>query len=790
MRHYWGVSLVLLLLLAGVPASGASQRMTEGQCLGTGVIYIGTVTGHFFPNPTNNGAFTAKPGDTEAFSQTFPAIDFNPPVSAGVPCSNATGVSEITQPFTDVVPQPDGTCLVIAAQGNGQQAGVDGTPLRSFNAVFRGQLSVSAAGPVTFNFYSDDGWILGVGPEQTAGVQPTFVSGPMANAPPAGPFSGYSIVGSYNIPSSPAQNNLVVNFPEAGTYPFELDYSECCGGQLALTLNANGAIITPSYTIAASAGPGGSISPSGSVPVCSGGGQTFAIASNACYRIADVTVDGKSVGAVTAYTFSNVTANHTIDATFAISPPSTIMASAGSNGAISPSGAVSVNCGSPQAFTITSDACYHVADVLVDGSSVGALTSYTFTNVTVNHTIAASFASNAVSTITASAGACGSISPSGSVTVACGSNNQVFTITPDPCCHVADVVVDGSSVGAVASHTFTNVTANHTITVTFAQDAPSTITASAGPNGTISPSGAVSVNCGSNKTFTVTPDLTYAIADVLVDGSSVGPVATYTFNNVTSDQTITASFKPVGGLSLDCGKARAVPSQLWPPNHALVPVTIAGVIGPSNSPVTIAVTGVTQDEPVNDVGDGNTCPYALLTNGAVQLRAERSGKGNGRVYTISFTATSQGGACNGSVTVCVPHDQSQAPAAVAGDPNALRPSSRMLVDEACVDDGLKINSLGPCPPKGHGESPTGVTLTAGPRTGGTVSLEYFLPAASEVTIALYDIAGRRVAALARAPQGAGAHQVTLGLPSLANGMYFARMQADGVVLSKSVLILK
>ena len=53
---------------------------------------------------------------------------------------------------------------------------------------------------------------------------------------------------------------------------------------------------------------------------------------------------------------------------------------------------MAVNYGADQAFTITPDACYHVADVLVDGVSVGAVTSYTFTNVTANHTIAASFA--------------------------------------------------------------------------------------------------------------------------------------------------------------------------------------------------------------------------------------------------------------------------------------------------------------------------------------------------------------------------------------------------------------
>jgi hypothetical protein len=90
----------------------------------------------------------------------------------------------------------------------------------------------------------------------------------------------------------------------------------------------------------------------------------------------------------------------------------TISASAGAGGTITPSGAVVVAEGSNAAFAIAPTACSVIADVAVDGASVGAVTSYTFTNVTANHTIAAAFAPNGVSyAITASAGANGSISP-------------------------------------------------------------------------------------------------------------------------------------------------------------------------------------------------------------------------------------------------------------------------------------------------------------------------------------------------------------------------------------------
>jgi uncharacterized repeat protein (TIGR02543 family) len=72
----------------------------------------------------------------------------------------------------------------------------------------------------------------------------------------------------------------------------------------------------------------------------------------------------------------------------------TITSSAGANGSVSPLGAVSVSDGRNRTFNIVPNVGHHVQDVLVDGASVGAVTSYTFTNVKANHTLAASFAIN------------------------------------------------------------------------------------------------------------------------------------------------------------------------------------------------------------------------------------------------------------------------------------------------------------------------------------------------------------------------------------------------------------
>lgn len=109
----------------------------------------------------------------------------------------------------------------------------------------------------------------------------------------------------------------------------------------------------------------------------------------------------------------------------------------------------------------------------------------------------------------------------------------------------------------------------------------------------------------------------------------------------------------------DCWGAAPSVESLWPPNHTFVPVQILGVTDPDGDPVLITIDAIDQDEPTDGVGDGNTCPDAHgIGTDMADVRAERSGRGDGRVYHIEFTAEDDmGAACTGSVTVCVPHDQ-------------------------------------------------------------------------------------------------------------------------------------
>jgi hypothetical protein len=146
------------------------------------------------------------------------------------------------------------------------------------------------------------------------------------------------------------------------------------------------------FTISTSAGANGSISPSGDITVTSGANQRVDISPNSGYHITAVTVDGQSVGAVSSYTFSNVSQNHTISANFAATTY-TISASAGQGGSISPSGSVSVAAGASRTFSFSPNSGYQTAGLMVDGQSISIGSSHTFSNVTRNHTISVSFSS-------------------------------------------------------------------------------------------------------------------------------------------------------------------------------------------------------------------------------------------------------------------------------------------------------------------------------------------------------------------------------------------------------------
>jgi hypothetical protein len=104
----------------------------------------------------------------------------------------------------------------------------------------------------------------------------------------------------------------------------------------------------------------------------------------------------------------------------------------------------------------------------------------------------------------------------------------------------------------------------------------------------------------------------------------------------TAPVTITEDTSPP-----DLGNLAADPTNLWPPNHKMVPVTVHPNVEDA-CPVSCRIVGVTSNEAENGNGDGNTSPDWRLTGDlSLNLRAERSGNGVGRIYTVTVECTDQ-----------------------------------------------------------------------------------------------------------------------------------------------------
>lgn len=170
------------------------------------------------------------------------------------------------------------------------------------------------------------------------------------------------------------------------------------------------------------------------------------------------------------------------------------------------------------------------------------------------------------------------------------------------------------------------------------------------------------------------------------DGSTANVWTTHPYNVMASDTSAILEFKATGtndsfGGNLDnvsltlsecpegyevngdtCVLSNQDPicdvtsnvTALWPPNHKMVSISLVGGSDPDGDELITTVTGVEQDESTNELGDGDKSPDATLE--PLQVRSERSGTGDGRVYVISYTLDDgNGGSCEGSVTIGVPH---------------------------------------------------------------------------------------------------------------------------------------
>ena len=315
--------------------------------------------------------------------------------------------------------------------------------------------------------------------------------------------------------------------------------------------------------------------------------------------------------------FGSVTINQTIFA---------LTVTQNANGTIAPS-TTSVNYGSGQTFTITPATGYHITDVQVDGTSVGAISSYSFTNVTMTHNISAIFAINTY-TVIFTAGAHGTISSGTAIqTINYGGNATAPTITANP---------GWTFTGWDTA--FTNVTSNLTVTAQYNINTY-TITFSAGAHGIINSGTAVqTINYGGNAvapTLTINPGWFFNRWDK-------------SFTNVTSNFTVNALFIPeIEVVTFAPGMHGALLN-----GNTIQPLNYNGT---AVAPIVTANPGWTftgWDKPLNNINS-----YTLITAQYSQTQ-----------YTVTFVAGEHGNPEKGNMLQTVTSGADAAAPSIAAEP--------------------------------------------------------------------------------------------------------------------------
>ena len=364
-----------------------------------------------------------------------------------------------------------------------------------------------------------------------------------------------------------------------------------CLSLLLLSFPIN-AIAAGPYDINVLAGDGGRIAltedgppENGDISVDEGNDITLYIIPESHYSIDDVMVDGFSEGAISQYTFNDVTSAHSISASF-VRNTKTITVAAVENGEILINGSgengttVTVDQGSEADVAIRPSTGYEIDSITIGATTystdgeIGDRSGEFCRTVTVNDNISVSAEFRlAPHTITTNVGPNGALSPM-NPQVSHGGD-VTFTITPNPGYSIRSLSVDGNpeSVDEHNQITLYNVQNDRTLSVDFAEDITYTITTVAGPNGSVTPENP-EVAAGSDVTFTITPDPGYIIDELRVDGfpEMVDESGEFTVFNVQRDMTLEVTFmqpashtitipKPVNGNIQIVGEDGYIPAD-------------------------------------------------------------------------------------------------------------------------------------------------------------------------------------------------------------------------------------
>jgi hypothetical protein len=239
------------------------------------------------------------------------------------------------------------------------------------------------------------------------------------------------------------------------------------------------------------------------------------------------------------------------------------------------------------------------------------------------------------------------------------------------------------------------------------------ISATAGANGSISPSGSVPVVQGAAQGFTIAPDAGFAIASLLVDGGAVAPAASYTFTNVTANHTIAAAFADAAGPTVTVTSPNG--GELWRESESHhVTWTATDNLGVDSVDVDVSL-------------DGAEGPWIAVAHGLANT---------------------------GDYEWIVP--------AALTDSALVRVTARDAAANAASDTSDAMFRI--YPPLGavsEGEAPRFALAHPSPNPSqGTLTLRFSLADGAETRIEILDVAGRRLRTLALGPIAAGDHAVT------------------------------
>lgn len=293
-----------------------------------------------------------------------------------------------------------------------------------------------------------------------------------------------------------------------------------------------------------------------------------------------------------------------------------INASAGANGSISPAGTTTAAEGSSVTYTITADAGFAIDTLLIDGASVNPVYEYTFSTLAANHTIAVTFKPGEACSYPEFV--LGTVYSAGDIVHHAGHDYKAKWWTNN------ETPPGSTGVWEDLGICGTVVVTNYDITAT------------AGANGTISPSGTQTVAEGTEVTYTITPDTGYEIEDVVLNGVSQGAVSTITFT-VTANSTLTASFKAPGPVYFTLTTSAG-------PNGSISPLGAQEVLAGTDVAITITPdAGYEIDELlINGVAQTKTPSITLPIVEDTSIHVTFRLIQQTTYYTVSATAGSGG----------------------------------------------------------------------------------------------------------------------------------------------------